>query len=536
MKMLPCIALCIVSGFSFAAGTVVSKTYALPDGTPLIYVAATASNSDGSYYALAQVVSPTDISNSQLALVRVKKDGFEVKHTFDKVYTNGGASVDTSALNEGKLFVASDGTVYGLMGYQTDKTYFFYSYSESTGYKKISNVYYPITALGELSDGTIYGLTRAYFTYKSGVFKPQVEIAGPLETKKYPAIPKINLDPHYIIGQSNGTFFSEKPISLHNSGYGSGETLPGNELYSFTISGNNITNYKLLHKFASTNGETKAGNGFTSPHGYNVKWVYKNKDGVLIGQTEDEGQYGYGTLFKIENGTFSVLKHFLVTDINDVKDISTQEKIVELKDGSILVGGRTTIVRINPKTNVYETLINNCPLCALTQVNADTALAITPYDSYYEKFWGKNGSIISYKIVDETTPPDVGTPSIATGGNSFSVFEGETVSFSWAATNVSSCIALNDWSGPKELSGTYTYVAAKTSQFALKCTNGVDDVYTNFSVNVTPKAEDPINPGDKEVIPIKESEVQKPASSSGGSISFFNLLLLAVLIVRRIKA
>ena len=96
---------------------------------------------------------------------------------------------------------------------------------------------------------------------------------------------------------------------------------------------------------------------------------------------------------------------------------------------------------------------------------------------------GKHGAVVEYQY-----------PEITMDANPYTVGVGQTSTINWSTTNVDSCTAYGEWSGPKPLSGTEVVApwGWNRSFFSLDCT-GIwgetgDGVFVNVKLPLTPRS------------------------------------------------
>jgi hypothetical protein len=100
---------------------------------------------------------------------------------------------------------------------------------------------------------------------------------------------------------------------------------------------------------------------------------------------------------------------------------------------------------------------------------------------------GVNGSIS--KSVNVSILPAVTSPSLSFTANTTLINSGQSVSLSWDASNVDTCMASGDWSGPKPLNGPeLSSPLSVDSSFILNCggSNGSSSETVNVSINTFP--------------------------------------------------
>lgn len=127
---------------------------------------------------------------------------------------------------------------------------------------------------------------------------------------------------------------------------------------------------------------------------------------------------------------------------------------------------------------------------------------------------GKGGQVT-------TAPPSPPTPAQLTlAVNPTSVQPGQFATLSWSATNVTSCTASGDWTGPQAISGSENIdlESAKSLTFNLSCTgsNGTQSQTATLSVAQSPNG-CPGNNQSAHRAGRRSSQHRKPVTSSSGT-------------------
>lgn len=562
-KFLVSALLCVTSSVFGLPSINPSVSYKLPDMGVFYVPVSVASNKDGTFWGIFQVQTNSGNSSQvDKVLAHVTPSSFDIKYTFPRTYDVGADPSNPKAHytleKTSDIFLSSNNTIYlfgGKVGESNNSKNYFFVYNEATGAVTYPNHDFGHgNFIGEKPDGTIFAFGNHYFTFKNGKFPVDYALSTSQDTPSSGG--KVN-DPGTILFQKNGIFYSTRSVGVyHTNAFNKPVVQSGDELYTFTIYevDQHIYNFKLLHKFADTYATSSSGNGLLSQEGYETYFFYINKNNTIIGETSAEGTYGRGTRFKIENGVFTVQSTPDSVNNTDYKlGIKTS---IEFYDGSIYsarpkwCSPGTSGVIFDPIDFSYSGVESTTTFKGGYGVYVDVGDRILGYKypkydcHYYQQLdadvatFGSSGSILvadipEAPVVPDPVPPQEGpAPVINFSASNLTVNEGDTISFSWNATNATSCVASGDWNGVKGVSGTYQEVATNSKGFGLTCNNDTKQAYSVLDISVVPTPSQPS-------IPTNPTEDDtESGGSSGGSSSWFDLVvcfILGILLARTTK-
>lgn len=109
-------------------------------------------------------------------------------------------------------------------------------------------------------------------------------------------------------------------------------------------------------------------------------------------------------------------------------------------------------------------------------------------------------------------------PTVSLTANPATIASGDSSTLEWAATDATTCIASDGWSGTRATSGSQSVSPEATTTYTLACTGPGGEITESASVSVTapPPPPPPLFEADARVQTVGEVEVRASGSGSGG--------------------